>query len=88
MSECKKELNIIFKELSEMFESWNKKEIDTVKHIADKSGKSFTTSGNYSSDQGFISVSCHDYSEETGWMDHLDVSIKSINFNKWLNSAF
>jgi hypothetical protein len=88
MSECKKELNIIFKELGEMFESWNKNEIVTVKHIADKSGKSFTTSGNYSSDQGFIAVSCHDYSEETGWMDHLGVSIKPTNFNKWLSSAF
>ena len=28
------------------------------------------------------------YSEETGWMDHLGVSIKPINFNKWLSSAF
>ena len=88
MSECKKELNIIFKELGGMFESWNKNKIDTAKHIADKSGKSLTTSGNYSSDQGFIVVSCHDYSEETGWMDHLGVSIKTINFNKWLSSAF
>ena len=88
MSLCKKELDIIFKELNGMFKSWNKKEIDTVKHIADKSGKSFTTSGNYSSDQGFIVVSCHDYSKETGWMDHLGVNIKTINFNTWLSSAF
>ena len=89
MKECIKKLNIIFKEVGKTFNSWNKKEINTRKHTADKTGKSKFTSGNYSSNQGFVVVGCHDYSEETGWMDHLNVNIKTKKFNDWLrNEAY
>tara|TARA_B100000965_G_C19177679_1_gene577407 strand:+ start:68 stop:616 length:549 start_codon:yes stop_codon:yes gene_type:complete len=89
MQDCIKKMNIIFKELGEVFSGWNKKEIDTRKHIADISGKSKFTSGNYSSKQGYIVVGCHDYAEETGWMDHLSVNIKTREFNDWLgNEAY
>ena len=89
IKDCRKELDIIFKEIGNLFKGWNKKKIYTQIHPADKSGKSKRISGNFSSNQGFISVSCFDYSEETGWMDHLSVNIKNKKYNDWLlNEAY
>jgi len=88
VSECKKKLREIFKEISINFQKWEKKNITTVNHMADPSGKSKYISGSFWSDQGIISVSCSDYSEETGWMDHLGVAIKTRDFNKWLKIAY
>ena len=84
--ECTKQVDIIFNDLGKQFTSWNKKEVNIRKHTADKSGKSTFKSGHYSSVQGFIVVGCYDYSLETGWMDHLTVSIKNTKFNDWLNT--
>ena len=84
--ECTKQVDIIFNDLGKQFTSWNKKEVNIRKHIADKSRKSTFKSGHYSSVQGFIVVGCYDYSLETGWMDHLTVSIKNTKFNDWLNT--
>ena len=89
IKDCRKELDIIFKEIGNLFKGWNKSKIYTQTHPADKSGKSKRITGNFSSNQGSISVSCFDYSEETGWMDHLSVNIKNKKFNDWLmNKAY
>ncbi len=88
LSECKKQLREIFNEIAINFQKWEKESITTVNHIADPSGKSKYISGSFWSDQGVISVSCTDYSEETGWMDHLGVAIKTKDFNKWLKIAY
>ena len=88
MSECKKRLREIFEEIAINFKKWDKESIKTINHLADPSGKSKYTSGSFWSDQGVIAVGCTDYSEETGWMNHLSVSIKRKEFNKWLSIAY
>ena len=88
IKECSKQINIIFNEIGKIFVSWEKQNIKSKKHGADKSGKSVFESGSYKSKQGWIIVGCNDYALETGWMDHLTVNIKNKKFNDWLGIAY
>ena len=88
MKKCKKELNDIYIELSLLFENWVKGDINTKIHNADPSGKSTYTSAAFWSDEGVVAVACTDYSEESGWMDHLSVAIKTKIFNDFLQIAY
>ena len=88
MKKCKKELNDIYIELSLLFENWRKEDINTEIHNADPSGKSTYTSAAFWSDEGVVAVACTDYSEESGWMDHLSVAIKTKIFNDFLQIAY
>ena len=88
MKECKKELKEIYSELSLLFKNWKKQNISTESHSADPTGKSKYTSSSFWSDEGVIAVACTDYSEESGWMDHLSVAIKTKKFNNFLGIAY
>ena len=88
INECSKQLDMIFNEVGKTFSTWKKREINSVKHAADKSGKSIFKSGSYKSKQGWIIIGCNDYAKETGWMDHLTVNIKTKEFNDWLGIAY
>jgi len=88
ISECKKQLKQIFNEIEVMFPNWKKEKVKTTNHEADPSGKSEHTEASFWSNEGVIAVSCTDYSEEIGWMDHLAVSIKTKKFNEWLKIAY
>ena len=90
MSKCRKQLEEIYNEISKMFPKWNKNPITTNLHPADPSGKSKDTWGGFFSDTGSITVGCLDYSKETlpNSANHLDISIRTKEFNKFLGSAY
>ena len=90
MSKCKKQLKEIFNEISIMFPKWKKAAISTNPMGSDPSGKSKDTWAGFFSDQGNITIGCMDYSKETfpNKMDHLDVSIRTKEFNQFLKFAY
>ena len=90
MSKCKKQLKEIFNEISTMFPKWKKVAISTQAMASDPSGKSKDTWAGFFSDQGNITIGCMDYSKETrpNKMDHLDVSIRTKEFNQFLKFAY
>jgi len=90
MTKCKKQLKEIFNEISIMFPKWKKAAISTNPMGSDPSGKSKDTWAGFFSDQGSITIGCMDYSKETfpNKMDHLDVSIRTKEFNQFLKFAY
>ena len=91
MIEYKKQLKEIFNEISKMFPKWKKVAISTTAmELMDPSGKSKQTWGGFFSDQGSITVGCVDYSAETfpKSMDHLDLTIRTEEFNNFLRFAY
>ena len=88
MSKCKKQLKEIFNEISTMFPKWRKVAISTQAMVSDPSGKSKDTWAGFFSDQGNITIGCMDYSKEDGGQDHLDISIRTKEFNQFLIIAY
>ena len=91
MIECKKQLKEIFNEISILFPKWKKVDIKTTAMSKmDPSGKSKQTWGGFFSDQGSITTGCMEYSKEKfpNSMDHLDVTIKTKEFNQFLEFAY
>jgi hypothetical protein len=89
MKKCKKQLIEIANQISTLFVNFKKTNIETTNHGADPTGKSkHTDIAFYSSQDDVITVFCTDYSEESGWMDHLGVEIKTKKFNNFLGIAY
>jgi len=90
MSKCKKQLKEIFNEISIMLPKWRKIPINTKPMVSDPSGKSKDTWAGFFSDEGSITIGCMDYSKETrpNKMDHLDVTIRTKEFNQFLKFAY
>ena len=89
MEKCKKQLIEIADQISTLFVDFEKTNIKTRNHGADPTGNSKNTSiAFYSSQDDIITVFCSDYSEESGWMDHLGVDIKTKKFNNFLAIAY
>ncbi len=89
MEKCKKQLIEIADQISTLFVDFEKTNIKTRNHGADPTGNSKNTSiAFYSSQDDIITVFCSDYSEESGWMDHLGVEIKTKKFNNFLGIAY
>ena len=55
----------------------------TVKHSSDKTGKSKFTEAAFEMNDGYIVITCYDYSKEHGDRDHLAVSVDTKEFNQW-----
>ena len=73
--------------LKTIFINSKQKDNGVFSHPVDKSGKSIITNYSfYPNNGGNISVSCYDYSDETGYADSLRVGLITSNFNIWLNT--
>ena len=53
----------------------------------DKTGKSKFTEVLFDLNDGYITIICYDYSKEHGSQDHLEVSIDTKEFNKFINKS-
>ena len=83
---CYPLMDEIVNELKKIFINSKQKDNGVISHPIDKSGKSIITNYSfYPNNGGNISVSCYDYSEETGYADSLRVGLITSNFNNWLN---
>ena len=81
-------MRAIIKDISELF-SDAKNENYKGKQPGDSSGKSIFTKTTFSLDSGSIEISCNDWSKQIGFLDTLKVSIKTREFNTWLeNEAY
>tara|TARA_Y100000768_G_C23707576_1_gene554274 strand:- start:37 stop:624 length:588 start_codon:yes stop_codon:yes gene_type:complete len=49
----------------------------------DSLGKSEMTAVQLYFDSGYCQIGCYDWSDEKGWADHLRVTIRTNEFNKW-----
>ena len=90
IKDCDKKMDEIVSDLSKVFKEGSRRsEKKIIKHSVDKSGKSITAKVTFWFDSGnFASVNCHNYSEETGYQDHLNVSFKTKEFNDFLKIAY
>ena len=90
VKDCYNKMDDIVEEVSKLdknnSEKSKKKEYT---HPVDPSGKSKYTSVNFTfKDGNLIRIVCYDYSEESGYGDHLNVSIKTKEFSKFLITAY
>mgnify|MGYP001201897497 FL=1 len=90
MVKCKKQLKKIFNEISLLLPKFRKTTIRTESMPDDPSGKSIDTWAGFFSDQGSVTIGCLDYLDETrpNKMDHLDVTIRTKEFNDFLDTAY
>ena len=88
IKDCSEKTKEIIKDVSELFPD-TKKEKYKGKHQGDPSGKSIVTQTIFKLDSGSIEISCNDWSKQIGYLDTLRVSIKTREFNTWLeNKAY
>ena len=92
---CYKQIDIIEKELDNIFKDSQKGNKKKRKHAYDKSGESSTTDVYYFLNDGSTAaIVCTDWSEKIiknnpGFFDHLRLTLSSGVFNKWLtNEAY
>jgi hypothetical protein len=92
---CYKQIDIIEKELDNIFKDSQKSNKKKRKHVYDKSGESSTTDVYYFLNDGSTAaIVCTDWSEKIiknnpGFFDHLRLTLSSGVFNKWLtNEAY
>jgi len=60
---------------------------ETHSHSADKTGKSKFTDIIFILNDGYIILTCYDYSVEHASQNHLSVSVDTKKFNKWVVSG-
>ena len=59
------------------------------KHEADPSGKSIYSMHGTEFDNGDVmNITCYDYSRESGWKDHLNITFRKKEFNDFLGYAY
>tara|TARA_B100001245_G_C22753703_1_gene364871 strand:- start:175 stop:774 length:600 start_codon:yes stop_codon:yes gene_type:complete len=86
---CYQKLDLIEKELDDLFKSAIKGDRYTYNHAHDKSGKSKVTAFNYKFDSNdTIYVSCADWSEKTKISDALRISLSAGTFEIWMNNVY
>ena len=95
IEDCYKQIDIIEKELDNIFKDYQKGNKKKRKHVYDKSGESTTTDVYYFFDDGSTAaIVCTDWSEKMiknnpGFFDHLRLTLSSGVFNEWLtNEAY
>ena len=91
VKDCYKRMDQVVKDIKEFLDDIEYQHRKLVeKHSADKSGKSKVTSSYFdfeSKDMAY--VQCYDYSDESGWGDHLKVGIATKEFVYFLeNEAY
>ena len=84
VDECYKKMDNIISDLDKNFDYQKKYPKSKDKHRGDKTGKSMFTHVSYKLKEGYIVITCYDYSIEDGGQDHLSVSIDTNDFNDFL----
>ena len=83
-SSKKKEIDL---ELLKLFNNLERKDYGFTKSRSDKSGKSSFSQIEYRfSSEDEISIQCYDWSEQTGYMDHLRINLSHKKFLKWIQN--
>ena len=87
---CYQEQKIIANDLLEIFDTAKKVGPSTLEHTGDPTGKSSYTDIYLRLDNDYeVLVSCYDWSEEAlkkeNKHDHMYISIRSLELDKWLN---
>ena len=89
-NECKKRKKEVSNELSEIFESAERKEGKVQDAAFDKTGDSKTISTYFFLSNGVVRVICYDTSkaleDKFNWIDSLDIVIYTREFGNWLNN--
>ena len=89
INDCYQKLDLIEKELDDLFKSTIKGDRYTYNHAHDKSGKSKVTAFNYKFDSNdIVYVSCADWSEEIKIADALRITLGSATFNIWMDNVY
>ena len=89
IQQCQSKFNELFSEIKSIFHSVETSEKRTVKHDADKIGKSIVTDRSiFTPNDDSIIVACYDWSEEIGYSDQLRVSIRTYAYNSFLSKAY
>ena len=87
ISDCYRKLDSIDIEVGEQFNNLKKKNKNTVKHRADKTGKSKITDIIYDFRNGDrILLACYDWSKKMGYSDHLRISLRTLEYENFLNN--
>ena len=84
IKDCYRKMDQILKDIELNIKYVKKHNKKVSKHMADKTGKSKYTAARFDLSDGYILVTCYDYSVEHGSQNHLSVSIDTKEFNKWL----
>tara|TARA_B100000795_G_C22530363_1_gene334867 strand:+ start:78 stop:437 length:360 start_codon:yes stop_codon:yes gene_type:complete len=87
IKECYKIMDIISADIDKNFNYVKKYPKSIEKHRGDKTGKSIYTEITYKLKDGYIVITCYDYSIEDGGQDHLAVSIDTNELNEFLVSG-
>ena len=89
IQQCQSKFNEVFSEIKSFFQYVETSEKRTVKHDADKTGKSTVTDQSiYTSNNDGIIIACYDWSEEIGYSDQLRVSIRTFAYDSFLSKAY
>ena len=88
IQDCYPKMDKIITSLSEQLDYKKKTEKKELIHPIDKSGKSKATRVSFILDKGTAQVTCFDYSNETRFMDHLAVSLKTEEVIHFLRHAY
>jgi hypothetical protein len=84
---CIEDKKDITNDIKQLFTSASINEKNKRKHEQDKSGKSFTYDTYIElQSKDFVSISCYDWSNNSGWVDHLRISIVTKKFMEWINN--
>jgi len=81
---CFEKQNKIIKDLSSMFNQKPKKY--TRPSVYDETGESLLHNVDYYFNKGRVGIICYDYAEHTNITSGLDLTIRSKEFQDWLNS--
>jgi hypothetical protein len=87
IKECYKKMDIISADIDKNFDYVKKYPKSTHKHRGDKTGKSTYTEVTYKLKDGYIVITCYDYSIEDGGQDHLALSIDTNELNEFIGSG-
>ena len=89
INECFQKLDEINLEVADLFKNIKKSDKKTMKHDSDKTGRSKVTSIMYEFKNGdTILLACYDWSKKKKYADHLRISLRTKEFEYFLNEAY
>ena len=87
IKKCIEDKKDITNDIKQLFTSASIDEKNKRKHDQDKSGKSFTYDTYVElQSKDFVGISCYDWSSNSGFVDHLRISIVTKKFMEWINN--
>ena len=86
-TECNKVYKNIGNSISSIFEN-SKGEKNTFKHFDDKSGKSIVTNYSFKVNNGYITITYTDWSNEVDWPDNVSVDASTTEVVNWIRNDY